>query len=103
MFVSMMLAPFERLGWKTKRADTGWRYPLHGSGLATNGPVRERFEKALQAEVVVPLQGELLVLAVKCDQGDIVAAHDGAGELLHGHIVVAPIGWVDEGFTLVQE
>src|SRR5579871_622163 len=27
MVVSMMLAPFERLGWKSKRADTGWRYP----------------------------------------------------------------------------
>ena len=56
-------------GWKEKRADTGWRYPLHGSELATNGLVRERFEKALQAEIVVPLQGELLVLAVQCEQG----------------------------------
>ena len=52
-----------------QRADTGWRYPLHGSGLATDGLVREGFEKALQAEIVVPLQGELLVLAVQCEQG----------------------------------
>ena len=51
-------------GWKEKRADTGWRYPLHGSGLATNGLVRERFEKALHAKVVVPLQGELFVLSM---------------------------------------
>ena len=31
------------------------------------------------------------MLAVKCKQGNIVAMHDVAGELLHAHIVVAPI------------
>ena len=77
MAVSMVLAPFERLeGWKEKRADTGCRYPLHGGGLATNRLVRERFEKALHPKIAVPLQGELLMLAVKVEQGDVVAAHN---------------------------
>jgi len=31
------------------------------------------------------------MLVVKFEQGEVVAAHDGAGELLDGHIVVAPI------------
>jgi hypothetical protein len=56
-----------------------------------DGLVRERFEKALPAEVAIPLQSELLMLAVEFEQGDIVAAHDGARELLDGHVVVAPI------------
>jgi hypothetical protein len=94
MVVSMMTAPFERLkGGRKESADTGWRYPLHGSGLAANGLVRERFEKALYAKVGIPLQGELL--AVEVEQGDIVAVHDGARELLDGHIVVAPIERVE--------
>jgi hypothetical protein len=33
------------------------------------------------------LQSELLMLVMEFEQGDIVAAHDGAGELLDGHIV----------------
>jgi hypothetical protein len=95
----MVLAPFELLKGEGQRADIGWRYPLHGSGLATNGLVREGFEKILHPEVAVPLQSELLVLAVEFGQGDIVAAHDGARDLLHGQIVVASIERVERDFA----
>jgi len=49
------------------------------------------FGEVLQAQVVVPLLGELLVLVVQAGEVHIVVAHDGAAPLLHAEIVIAVI------------
>jgi hypothetical protein len=62
-----------------------------GSGLATNGGLREGFYKALQSQVVVPYLGETLVLLVKRNQMHVVVADDIAAPLLDAHVVIAPV------------
>jgi hypothetical protein len=63
MVVSMMIGSFRAVRVEeTER--THWLLPLRGSGLATNGSVREGFGEALQSEVFVPLGREAFLLLV---------------------------------------
>ena len=48
------------------------------SCLAENALVRKGFFVALQAEIVVPRRGKLLVVLLQCEKGDIVVPDDGA-------------------------
>jgi hypothetical protein len=67
--------------------------PGNGNGLGASGlPLPcEGFDKALYAEVVVPLFGDALVLLIEAGQKEIVVAVDGARELLDPDVVVAVV------------
>lgn len=79
------------MGLRVKERHTSGAVPLQRSGLAENALVRESLFVALQAQVVVPRGGELLVLLAEFQKGDVVVANDGAGNLLDGDVIVAPV------------
>jgi hypothetical protein len=86
-----MVAPFERLKGERRRSGDALAVPAPRGGLATNGGVREGFSEALQVEVSVPLGGEAFMLSVQAGKGDIAPIDEGAGELLHADVIVAPV------------
>ncbi len=77
IWVSMMTGSFRAVegeGTERQRAFTAPR----GRGLAEDALVREGFEKALQAQGVVPCLSKPLMLLLKLRQRDIVAVDDGS-------------------------
>lgn len=86
-----MRAPFERLRVNGNGAETCWLFRSEESGLAPNALVRERFYKALGADVSVPEPRKLPVLLVEVGNEDVIRPLDIAAILLYSHVIVAPV------------
>src|SRR5580692_11632032 len=66
-----------------------------GSGLATNGGVREGFYKVLQSEGVVPCLCEPLMLLMQFQQAHVMVTNEVAAPLLNAKVIVAPVERVE--------
>src|SRR6187402_1552806 len=87
----MVMCSFRAVGLRVTERHTSGMVPLQRSGLAENALVRKSLFKALQSQVAVPRLGEALVLLLQLEQSDVVVVHDGAGYLLQGEVIIAPV------------